>query len=115
MYTVSLAWKGPLWLLCCSPPLLEALPSLTSLDNANLPAVPLMAHYNLSTRPDDQSVENGVPVCDPVRAGKRLSRISCEEAFLKIPTSRDMLQFARENSFIEPDVQIPRRYSSCKY
>ena len=114
MYPVYLAWNGLLWLLFCSLPLLSALPSLTFPDNGTVPAVPLLAHYNLSTGADNHSVESGFPVCDPERAGQQLSRISCEEAFTKIPTSHDMLEFARENSFIEPDVQLPRRYSSCK-
>ena len=114
MYPVYLAWDGLLWLLFCSLPLLSALPSLTFLGNGTLPAFPLLAHYNLSTGPDGHSVESPFPICDPERAGQQLNRISCEEAFLKIPTSRGLLEFARGNSFIEPDVQLPRRYSSCK-
>ena len=108
------AWKSLLWLLFCSLPLLSALPSLDVLDNGDLPAVPLLARYNFLTRPDNHSVETALPVCDPARAGQGLSRLSCEEAFFKIPNSHDLLHYARKNPFVEPDVQIPRRYSSCK-
>ena len=114
MFPLCLAWQGLLRLLFCSLPLLSALPSLSFLGNGTLPAVPLLAEYNLSIQSDNHSVQGALPVCDPERAGDHLSRISCEEAYQKIPTSEVVLEFARANSFIEPDVQIPRRYSSCK-
>lgn len=114
MYPTSYDWKGLLWVLACSPALLSALPPLNPPATGSLFAEDQLAGFNLSSQTSNYTVGDSLATCDATRAGSGLSRVSCEEAFNKLPTSDSLLVFARKDSPTAHNVQVPRRYSSRK-